>query len=125
MACDLSAPTPIVLGVQAMRSIAVDADFVYYTDVSADGTATAYRVAKAGGTPTALITLGSSAELAVDDSNVYVAESGTVDSGGVHILPKAGGAERFVRARALASCGNAHPRHVVTIAGERLLDPAR
>ena len=119
-ACDLSAPTPIVTGVVEMLSIAVDADFIYYTTRGSGPGVAAYRVAKSGGPPVALLTLPQDtwSQIAVDDSNIYILERGTNSpAGGIHILSKATGSDHFIPAHSL-DCDEPHPSRLAIFAGD-------
>lgn len=117
-ACDLAAPTPLVTGVAAMPSIAVDAEFVYYAS-DQGSQVVVYVESKAGGTPTALASLpaGSSADLAADDANVYVLQgSSATGGGGLRIIAKPTFSARFIAAQPI--CGVAHPQHLAVFGGE-------
>jgi hypothetical protein len=58
------------------------------------------------------------AEVAVDDTNIYVLERGTGSpAGGVHIVTKPTGPERFIRARSL-DCNEPHPDRLAIFGGD-------
>ena len=85
-----AAPVPI-------RQIALDADFVYWTDGPGGSV---LRVSKSGGTPSSFsAALHGPSSIAIDASGVYVVESG--EAGAIVRIPSGGGAaERLAEGQA-------------------------